>query len=561
MSQKELENKKIVNSPTGESFHDSQTEPDSANQNLISPTIENKIDSNYINIKKLQKEDANENIDNLAYDKKLWNNNDLQYPESYLKKETNYDSKLSIDNPETPKICLKEYLNEDLLNALDVSPMVTPKNILKDAANENNNDINNNENIIPISEDMMNCSNNDLFQFSLYSNKNDKENNFNSKEINDINNNPIDELLKINQVNENNENKNKNKNQKDEDDFNKVMDTFRPPNMTINYLNQNKKNPNDTSNAIDIDNNIKNINNINNNVENKNIGEDEGGGNKKNKDNKLKDSPAKEIIGSDNKNISEKGNQYNKLNINKNYNINKFSNLDSGENKKKSYNALKNSNPSQIQHPYITHMPHFPYATQPHIIQTLQPNTHENKFDGKKNYIFVPIQAIKKNTKMKKPFEIREGDWTCSDCGNLNFAFRIKCNRCKISKESSDKKKTTSNNDKNQGNNNKEINNNLTNNNLNNNAYYPNINMIQYKGFIFPNQLFKAGESFYPKYYPYMYVPIQGQYMKSAQEKKIPKEDNSKSTNNQMNKEKENKTNDKDKVTEDKNEDVKKRGQ
>ena len=135
MSQKELENKKIVNSPTGESFHDSQTEPDSANQNLISPTIENKIDSNYINIKKLQKEDANENIDNLAYDKKLWNNNDLQYPESYLKKETNYDSKLSIDNPETPKICLKEYLNEDLLNALDVSPMVTPKNILKDAAN------------------------------------------------------------------------------------------------------------------------------------------------------------------------------------------------------------------------------------------------------------------------------------------------------------------------------------------------------------------------------------------------------------------------------------------
>ena len=82
---------------------------------------------------------------------------------------------MSIDNPETPKICLKEYLNEDLLNALDVSPMVTPKNILKDAANENNNDINNNENIIPISEDMMNCSNNDLFQFSLYSNKNDKE--------------------------------------------------------------------------------------------------------------------------------------------------------------------------------------------------------------------------------------------------------------------------------------------------------------------------------------------------------------------------------------------------
>jgi hypothetical protein len=37
--------------------------------------------------------------------------------------------------------------------------------------------------------------------------------------------------------------------------------------------------------------------------------------------------------------------------------------------------------------------------------------------------------------KGKKPFEIREGDWTCFDCNNLNFAFRTKCNRCGLPKE------------------------------------------------------------------------------------------------------------------------------
>ena len=29
------------------------------------------------------------------------------------------------------------------------------------------------------------------------------------------------------------------------------------------------------------------------------------------------------------------------------------------------------------------------------------------------------------------PFQ-REGDWICNYCNNLNFAFRKKCNRCKM---------------------------------------------------------------------------------------------------------------------------------
>ena len=37
----------------------------------------------------------------------------------------------------------------------------------------------------------------------------------------------------------------------------------------------------------------------------------------------------------------------------------------------------------------------------------------------------------------KKPFDRRKGDWVCSECHNLNFAFRIECNRCKLPKPKS----------------------------------------------------------------------------------------------------------------------------
>lgn len=43
------------------------------------------------------------------------------------------------------------------------------------------------------------------------------------------------------------------------------------------------------------------------------------------------------------------------------------------------------------------------------------------------------------NNHKHKPFAEREGDWVCSRCKNLNFAFRVVCNRCRLQKSESEK--------------------------------------------------------------------------------------------------------------------------
>jgi hypothetical protein len=46
----------------------------------------------------------------------------------------------------------------------------------------------------------------------------------------------------------------------------------------------------------------------------------------------------------------------------------------------------------------------------------------------------IPTYYNKPTKKKQKKFQEREGDWTCSKCKNLNFAFRQECNRCKLPK-------------------------------------------------------------------------------------------------------------------------------
>lgn len=76
--------------------------------------------------------------------------------------------------------------------------------------------------------------------------------------------------------------------------------------------------------------------------------------------------------------------------------------------------------------------------------------------------------------KKHKPFMERPGDWVCAKCKNLNFAFRLTCNRCHLQKTESEKigdtpqtntttnKKNTSNNTTNNTNTSEQDNHNTT---------------------------------------------------------------------------------------------------
>ena len=62
----------------------------------------------------------------------------------------------------------------------------------------------------------------------------------------------------------------------------------------------------------------------------------------------------------------------------------------------------------------------------------------KNKFDVNIDNDNVKELMIKTVNKIKKKihFEIRTGDWMCLWCRNLNFAYRIRCNRCGLLKKS-----------------------------------------------------------------------------------------------------------------------------
>jgi len=68
-------------------------------------------------------------------------------------------------------------------------------------------------------------------------------------------------------------------------------------------------------------------------------------------------------------------------------------------------------------------------------------NSEHTHMPNRKNSSNNSIHTLEdnKNEFVKKShFVERQGDWICTRCKNLNFSFRIVCNRCKISKAESE---------------------------------------------------------------------------------------------------------------------------
>ena len=92
--------------------------------------------------------------------------------------------------------------------------------------------------------------------------------------------------------------------------------------------------------------------------------------------------------------------------------------------------------------------------------KNMSSNIYSKNENSKMNFRqFQLNSSVMKQPKKHKPFTEREGDWVCYKCKNLNFAFRVMCNRCHLAKNESEKmadnnKKATSTTNNNNCNNN-----------------------------------------------------------------------------------------------------------
>ena len=79
----------------------------------------------------------------------------------------------------------------------------------------------------------------------------------------------------------------------------------------------------------------------------------------------------------------------------------------------------------------LPNLPTFPIYQQPYS------HSYTSQIN-KPNY----MQQQKNNTavqeKKKRQFTERQGDWVCMKCKNLNFSFRVVCNRCQLPQKDSE---------------------------------------------------------------------------------------------------------------------------
>ena len=74
-------------------------------------------------------------------------------------------------------------------------------------------------------------------------------------------------------------------------------------------------------------------------------------------------------------------------------------------------------------------------------------NKNKNLYNKNNNNNNCPKQSIKinnlylNNNLNCSNFKDQKKNWVCTFCNNLNYSFRTKCNRCKVNKEVSEKRK------------------------------------------------------------------------------------------------------------------------
>ena len=95
-------------------------------------------------------------------------------------------------------------------------------------------------------------------------------------------------------------------------------------------------------------------------------------------------------------------------------------------------NKMEDNNNTFINKLDINSMPFFPkkrskFNNKNRMRHNINHNNSNNEREKMKN-------------KKKKNFVMKKGDWICYNCKNLNFAFRDKCNKCKLNKEESEQK-------------------------------------------------------------------------------------------------------------------------
>jgi hypothetical protein len=96
------------------------------------------------------------------------------------------------------------------------------------------------------------------------------------------------------------------------------------------------------------------------------------------------------------------------------------------------FNNILNLNNNTNPHEHIFNVPQPQAKLNPILFSYNEEQEKFTKYDINRKSSNKSIPNNPKNE--KKPFDKRKGDWLCPECHNLNFAFRVVCNRCQLPK-------------------------------------------------------------------------------------------------------------------------------